>query len=145
MIEQTGKHPWNSWKSCTTISEHRLGGTASSDICCRISLQFTQFHCLWCISFFFFFFSSVFRLHLFHTLILDADYRMPHPVWGSVNGSSKEIFLQLQFYSQQKGFTTVTRKCLATLSTAVPFQRHSVDQFFIGTGISRPCTLPQSK
>lgn len=67
MIEQMGKHPWNIWKSCTTILKQGLGGTASSDICVTISLLFTQF-----VSMMHFFF-SVFRVQLFHTLIPDAD------------------------------------------------------------------------
>lgn len=142
MIEQMGKHPWYIWKSCTTIQKQGLGGTASSVICVMISLLFTQLQCLWCISF---------LLCLEYTYFI-FSFRMPikvipHtcPVWSLVHDSSKQVFFQLWFYTQQKGFFSVTGRCLVTLSTTAPFQRHSVDQFLISTGISRPCTLPQSK
>lgn len=92
---------------------------------------------------FLFYQAGTYVIFALQILIIMMLYRCSF--WGTDNGSRKQVCLQLWFYSQEKEITAITGECSVTLSTAAPFQSNSVDCFLTSTGISRPCTLPQSK
>lgn len=113
-----GKHPWNIWKSCTTIPKQGLGGTASSDICVMISMPFTQFLCLWCISFFL---SLEYTCFIFSFRMLIKVISHMCPMWSLVNDSSKQVMFSYDFtLNKRDSFPSLEMLCYFKYSSTFP-------------------------